>query len=128
MLKIIILIITVSSLCLLGILLITTTPATAGPFGLLAVFILAYLSLIGVVALLLTGFSRIIAYLATVMISRKPFEVLTLKRAYYYSTIIAAAPIMLIGLQSVGSVGLYEYLLMVIFIVIGCLYISKRIN
>lgn len=126
MLKIIISIITVVSLFLLVILLNTSTPTTAGPFGILAIFIFAYLSLIGMVAYFLQGVSQIIAHLSTALISRKPFEVLTFKRSYYYSTIIAAAPIMLIGLQSVGKIGFYEFLLMLIFIIIGCLYVSKK--
>jgi hypothetical protein len=33
---------------------------------------------------------------------------------------------MLIGLKSVGEIGLPEYLLVLIFVIIGCLYISKR--
>ena len=128
MLKIIISIITILSFCILVILLNITTPVIAGPFGILAIFIFAYLTLIGATTFFIYGMSRIIAHLSTVFISRKPFEALNFKRAYYYSTIIAAAPIMLIGLQSVGDVGFYEYLLMLIFIVLGCLYISKRIN
>ncbi len=128
MLKIIISIITVLSFCILVILLNTTTPVIAGPFGILAIFIFAYLTLIGIATFFIYGMSRIIAHLSTVFISKKPFEALNFKRSYYYSTIIAAAPIMLIGLQSVGDVGFYEYLLMLIFIVLGCLYISKRIN
>jgi hypothetical protein len=128
MLKIIISIITILSFCILVILLNTTTPVIAGPFGILAIFIFAYLTLIGFTTFFLYGMSRIIAHLSTVFISRKPFEALNFKRSYYYSTIVAAAPIMLIGLQSVGDVGFYEYLLMIIFIVLGCLYVSKRIN
>ena len=113
MLKIIISIITVLSFCILVILLNTTTPVIAGPFGILAIFIFAYLTLIGIATFFIYGMSRIIAHLSTVFISKKPFEALNFKRSYYYSTIIAAAPIMLIGLQSVGDVGFYEYLLMV---------------
>ena len=128
MLKIIISIITILSFCILVILLNTTTPVIAGPFGILAIFIFAYLTLIGFTTFFLYGMSRIIAHLSTVFISRKPFEALNFKRSYYYSTIVAAAPIMLIGLQSVGDVGFYEYLLMIIFIVLGCLYVSRRIN
>ena len=128
MLKIIISIITVASFCGLVFLLITTTPVTAGPFGILAIFVLAYLVLIGLVAFFLYGMSRIIAHLSVAFISKKPFIALDFKQSYYYSTVIAAAPIMLIGLQSVGSVGIYEYILMLFFIVIGCLYVSKRIN
>ena len=59
---------------------------------------------------------------------KKPIERLSLRRSYYYATVIAATPIMIIGLQSVGSIGVYELLLVIIFAAIGCLYISKRIN
>ena len=128
MLKIIISIITVVSFCLLAILLNTTTPVIAGPFGILAIFIFAYFALIGIVSYFIYGMSSVISHLSIAFISKKPFEALSFKRSYYYSTIVAAAPIMLIGLQSVGNVGFYEYLLILIFIIIGCLYISKRIN
>lgn len=126
MLKRIIMITTIVSLCLLIFLLNTTTPATAGPFGILAIFIFAYLSSLGVVTYFLYGISRIIAHLSTVFIARRPFERITLRRSYYYSTIIAAAPILLVGLQSVGAGGVYGFLLVLFFVVIGCLYVSKR--
>jgi len=128
MLKIIISITTVVSLCLLTVLLNVTTPATAGPFGILVIFILAYLSLLGVVVFLLHGASWVIAHLSTAFITRRPFEAFTFKRAYYYSTIVTAAPIMLVGLQSVGSVGIYEFILVSFFVFIGCLYVSKRVQ
>lgn len=128
MLRKIILLITIVSLCLLIVLLNVTTPATAGPFGILIIFVFAYFSLIGLMTNFLYWISRLIAHLSTGIVTRKPFEPLTLKRSYYYSTVVAAAPIMLIGLQSVGAVGFYEFLLVFIFIIIGCLYISKRIH
>lgn len=128
MLKIIISITTVISLCLLTVLLNITTPATAGPFGILVIFILAYLSLLGVMTFLLHGASWVIAHLSTALVARRPFEAFTFKHAYYYSTVVAAAPIMLIGLQSVGSVGIYEFILVSFFVFIGCLYVSKRVQ
>lgn len=64
----------------------------------------------------------------TILKVRAPrFQPLTYKRAYYFSTVIAAAPVMLIGLQSVGSIGIYEILLVALFTVVGCIYISKRL-
>ena len=128
MLKILIITITSASLCLLIVLLNVTTPVSAGPFGILAIFISAYLVLLGLFAYLIHWTSRFIAYISVNLISRRPFQTLTLKRSYYYSTIIAAAPIMLIALQSVGTLGFYELLLTTIFIVIGCLYVSKKVN
>ncbi len=121
-------IITITSLCLLIVLLNISTPTTIGPLGILTVFILAYLSSLGVMTYFIYGFSRIAAHLGTAFTIKRPLSALSFKLAYYYSTVIAAAPIMLVGLQSVGSVGLYEVLLIIVFVVIGCVYITKRIR
>ena len=119
---------TVLSLCLLFVLLNVTNPSSAGPFGILVVFILAYMSSLGVVAFLVYWSMRLISYFSKPFMLKKPIERLSLRRSYYYATVIAATPIMIIGLQSVGSIGVYELLLVIIFAAIGCLYISKRIN
>lgn len=127
MIKKIIITITIVSLCLLIVLLNTTTPASAGPFGILAIFVFIYLFSLGVITYLLYGTSRLIAYLSRNFMFRKPFIPWSIKKSYYYSTVISAAPTMLIGLQSVGSINIYEILLVSFFIIIGCLYISKRV-
>ena len=127
MLQRVIALITVVSLCLLTLMLVTTTPASAGPFGLLLIFITAYLTFLGLISFFLYGFSRIIVYASGGFTLRRPVRPMSFRRAYYYSTILAAAPVMLVGLQSVGAVGIYEFLLVVLFEVIGCLYITKRI-
>lgn len=119
---------TVVSLCLLIILLNLTAPTTIGPFGILAVFIFAYTSSLGVVTYFLYAISRIVAHLSSAFTVKKPLSALSFRRAYYYSTVIAAVPIMLVGLQSVGSIGPYELALVLIFAVIGCVYITKRIR
>lgn len=126
MLKKLIAIITPVSLCLLIIMLNTTTPATAGPFGILAIFIFAYLSSLGLVTILIYLSSKAINRLSLLIMTRKPVEQLTLRRSYYYSSVLALAPIMIIGMQSVGQITFYELLLVLVFIVIGCLYITKR--
>jgi len=127
MLQRVIALITAVSLCLLTLMLVTTTPASAGPFGLLLIFITAYLTFLGLISFFLYGFSRIIVYASGGFTLRRPVQPMSFRRAYYYSTILAAAPVMLVGLQSVGAVGIYEFLLVVLFEVIGCLYITKRI-
>lgn len=114
--------ITIVSLCLLGVMLMTTTPATAGPFGLLLIFIAAYLSCLGLISFFLYGLGRVIAY----VIPKKNFRGISFRKSYYYSTILAAVPVMLIGLQSVGAVGIYEIALLIIFAILGIVYITKR--
>jgi len=59
---------------------------------------------------------------------RKPLKPMQFRRAYYFSTVLAAAPVMLVGLQSVQSVGIYEVLLVVLFEVVACVYISRRMH
>lgn len=119
--------ITLASLILLSLMLVLTTPASAGPFGLLMLFISAYLTFLGLISFFLYGASRIIRYATAGFTMKKPIQPISFRRAYYFSTILAAAPVMLIGLQSVGSVGIYELILVALFEVVGCVYITKRI-
>ena len=118
--------VSLASLCLLSFILTTTSPATTGPFGLLLIFISAYLTFMGLISFFLFGINRLIVRLSKGFTIRKPLTKLEFKRAYYYSTVLAAAPVMLIGLQSVYSVGIYEIILITIFEVIACLYVNKR--
>jgi hypothetical protein len=128
MLEKIVTITTVASLCLLIILLNTTVPTAIGPFGILTVFILSYTSSLGVVTYFLFAISRIVVFISGMLSVSRPLKPLTFRRAYYYSTVIAATPIMLVALQSVGAVGVYEVALVVLFTVMGCVYIAKRIR
>lgn len=105
-----------------------TSPATAGPFGLLVIFITAYLTFVGLISFFLFGINRLILLVSTGMTVRKPLQPMDFKRAYYYSTVLAAAPVMLIGLQSVQSIGIYEIILVIIFEVVACLYVSRRMK
>jgi hypothetical protein len=123
-----IVLITLISIAAVTLLVNTTTPGTIGPFGILVIFIFAYLASIGVITYIIYGFSFMSKHLVSVFGVRKEVAALSFRRSYYYSTVIAAAPIMLIGLSSVGAVGLYEFVLVVIFVVIGCLYITKTIR
>ena len=128
MLQKIVAITTITSLCLLAVLLNTTTPTTIGPLGILAVFILGYLSSLGVMTYFLYSINRVVTHLGSAFTVKKPISAMPFRLAYYYSTVVAAAPIMLIGLQSVGAVGVYEFILVLLFTVIGCIYITKRIR
>lgn len=119
---------TIASLCLLLLLLNITAPTSVGPFGILTVFVFAYMLSLGVMTYFLHGISRLLSSISIVFTVKKPIRALSFKDSYYYSTVLAVAPVMLIGLQSVNTIGLYEYGLVIIFEVIGCLYITKRIR
>lgn len=114
------------SLFLLILLLQYTTPTRAGAIGILCVFILTYIFIVSLLSFLMYGISRIIVKASRLFAVRKPLEVMSLKRAYYFSSVIGLAPVILIGMQSVGSLGIYEVGLVVLLVVIGCIYIAKR--
>lgn len=91
-------------------------------------FITAYLTFVGVVSFFLFGMNRLIIMVGTNMSVRKPLRPMEFRRAYYFSTVLAAAPVMLIGLQSVQSVGVYEIALVALFEIVACVYISRRMR
>ncbi len=116
----------VTAIMLLVILLQVTTPTTVGPLGILASFMLMYVSVLGILTFLLFGSSRIVSKISASLTVKKPFSSLTLRRSYYFSSVIALAPVMFIGMQSVGELRIYEVLLVILFVIIACIYISKR--
>jgi hypothetical protein len=120
--------ISLASLCVLALVLTFTSPSTTGPFGLLLLFISAYLVFVGLISFFLFGMNRLIAMVTTGTKPRKPWKQMEFRRAYYYSTVLAAAPVLLLGLQSVQSIGVYEVVLVIIFEVVACVYISRRMR
>lgn len=116
----------VAATMLLIILLQTTTPSTIGPLGILIVFILMYVSALGVLTFLLFMGSRLIARASRGVVTRRPVQPLSLGRSYYFSSVLALAPVMVIGMQSVGKVGVSDVALIVLFMTISCIYIAKR--
>ncbi|MFI5212361.1 MAG: hypothetical protein ACHQTE_00175 [Candidatus Saccharimonadales bacterium] len=114
------------AIVLLTILLQTTTPTTIGPLGILIVFILMYVSVLGVLTFLLFGGSKLAAKLSASITVKRPLQALSLARSYYFSSVIALAPVMFVGMQSVGKVGIYDIALVLLFVVMACVYIAKR--
>jgi uncharacterized membrane protein len=111
---------------LLIVMLLSTSPSGAGPLGLLAVFFLLYVVALGAVTELLWVGSKLVARASRPVTSRRPIQPLSLARAYYYSTVVALAPVMLLAMASIGSLGFYDVVLVLAFLAVGILYISKR--
>jgi hypothetical protein len=117
---------TVISIVALWVLLMTTTPASAGPVGILAIFGFMYISALGVLTFLLYGASMVMSRVTRVVFGRAQLEPLALRKAYYYASVVALAPVMLVAMQSVNEVGVYQLLLVVIFVTIAWVYVTKR--
>ena len=111
---------------LLLILITSTTPEKAGAFGILAVFLLTY-------TIFATAFTFLIWLLAKVAnklggelrVLRNPYGI-TIKKSYYYASVLALGPVIVISLQSVGGISVYELGLVVLFLFLGCVYVAKR--
>jgi hypothetical protein len=110
---------------LLLIIFTATTPSSSGAFGILAVFLLGYIVSLVILTFMLWSTARIINRLNKHTRNGKSY-ILTLKKAYYYSSVVALGPVIMISLQSVGGIGLYEVGLMILFIFLGCIYVSRR--
>lgn len=126
MLKRAILAITIASAAMLGILLFTTTPASTGPLGILAFFVFMYLSVLGVLTFLFRGVSLLASKAPWLRSKRLRLNELTLRRSYYYASVIALAPVMIVAMQSVGEIGPYQILLVLFFIIIAWVYVTNR--
>lgn len=126
MFKRILLVSTILSGVLLIYILFFTTPTQVGVVGILSFFILTYLFLLG----LFTGFIYLISYVFSLIAKNKvltrPTEQIGLKKAYYYGTMIALAPVLLLAMQSFGNISFFELGLVILFASMGCFLVSKR--
>jgi len=105
----------------------TTVPAAIGPLGILFVFVLMYMLTLGVLTFLIFGLGNLFQrFITSLLVVKKPFQALSLTRSYYFSSVISLAPVMLIGIHSVGELGFYDVLLVAIFVAISCVYVAKR--
>lgn len=105
----------------LSLLLNLTSPSTIGPMGILVFFVMLYMIFLG-----LFSFFLHIAGKVSASFLKKPLKFINFKRSYYYATVLALAPIILIAQQSIGRVGFFEFILVIVFEIIACIYISKR--
>lgn len=119
---------TVIATIALIVLLQTTNPSTAGPLGLLAVFFLLYVIVLGAMTEILWVGSRFVQVVGKRITSKRPPGRLSLQRAYYFSTVLALGPVMALAMTSIGSFGVYESILIIVFLVVGTLYVSRRSN
>lgn len=117
---------TVTAGIILIIMLQTTNPSTVGPLGLLAVFFLLYVIVLGATTEVLWIGSRLVQAVGRRFTTKRPPGRLTLQRAYYFSTVLALGPIIALAMISIGSFGFYEMLLITIFLAVATLYVSRR--
>lgn len=104
----------------------TTSPSSIGAGGILLVFVLSYIVILSGVSCLIWLASRAWLRLSSQLRQTRQGKAVDFKRAYYYASVVALAPVILLSLQSVGGAGIYEIALVSLLVALGCIYISKR--
>lgn len=110
----------------LSYILTVTSPVEAGATGILAVFLLSYILSVIVLTFFIFATHRLVVKL---LYSDRTGHIagdVTFRRSYYFASILALGPIILISLRSVGKAGVAELLLVGALLVIGCLYVSRQ--
>ncbi len=108
------------SSAVLLLLLNVTSPSTANPLGVLAVFVALYVFSVAVIAI---GIA-VSSLLKRRVVSQA--QRIDDRKVYYYATTLGIAPVILLAIQSIGGVGLYDVLMVLAFEVIACTYIAKQ--
>lgn len=90
-----------------------TTPTGVGPLGVLVFFTMIYIVLYGVVNLIVELFMKAEGKRQT--------------KSRYYAAMISFGPIMLLLVQSFGSLNLITLLMITMFVFLGCFVIKRRI-
>lgn len=92
-----------------------TTPTGVGPLGVLVFFVMLYIVIFGVVNGLVALFMR--------TMGKKQGS----QKNRYYAAMISFGPIMVLLVQSFGSLNLVTVTGIVAFVALGCFVISKRL-
>src|SRR5690554_2646952 len=90
---------------LLLILITTTPPADAGAMGILVVFLLSYVVLVCGLTFIVWSLAKIVNRIGKRIGVLRSTYIVDLKKSYYYSSVLALGPIIVVSLQSVGGVG-----------------------
>lgn len=113
-------ILSLASLILLLAMMNFTTPADIGPLGVLVFFTLVYAICLGLMVLLCRGYFSTLSKM-----KKRPIEGIN-KKSFYYGSVLAFAPILMIFMRSFGGLNFLEVFLIVLFVIISCFYISKK--
>ena len=102
----------------------SSTPSHSSPLIILLVFLLLYVSVFGVLTFLLYG-----VRLAVMRIGKGKLNDRTntlFSRSIAYGSVLAFLPIILVAVQSIGGLKLYEIILVVVFETVAIFYVYKQ--
>lgn len=103
-------------------------PVSAGPGGILLIFVLVYLVVASLLFTILHWGVRVIS----TIISRRGARVtarsyrVSVRKAYYVASAVAFGPVLLLALNSVRQLKWTDILLVGLFLILAIFYITKR--
>lgn len=103
-----------------------TTPTQIGAVGVLVVFLLFYVVSTITATYFVYIANRIVLQLFFADVVNIKSKSMSLKKAYYFGSVFALGPVMMISLQSVGGVGLGSFVLVCFLLILGSLYVSRQ--
>lgn len=103
-----------------------TTPTQIGAVGVLIVFLLFYVVSTITATYFVYIANRIVLQLFFADVVNIKSKSMSLKKAYYFGSVFALGPVMMISLQSVGGVGLGSFVLVCFLLILGRLYVSRQ--
>ena len=112
--------VTLLSLAILSALFQVTSPSSVHPLVILVVFILIYLVALGALTFFLHSIQSIIT-----SIGYSGTRV-SLRRSYYFASVLALAPVILLAMWSIGKRDIYGILLVALFEAVACFYLAKH--
>ncbi|QHN42458.1 hypothetical protein GII36_01150 [Candidatus Mycosynbacter amalyticus] len=110
----------------LGYVLNTTSPVEAGATGVLAVFLLSYIVSVVVLTFFVFWTYKLMLHVFYSDRTGHAGQQLSLRKAYYYASILALGPVILVSLRSVGQAGAVQLFLVLALLALGCLYVSRQ--
>ena len=97
-----------------------TTPSGVGPLGVLVFFTLFYIACLGATVALCYLFFYLKNKLSKTRITAVS------KKSYYYGSVLAFAPVLLLAMRSFGQIGFLEISLVAAAMIVACFLVSKR--
>ena len=72
------------------------------------------------------GLNFVVLEIMKASFRKKTITPMRMQKAYYFASVVALAPTILLAMNSVGTMSFYDILLIIIFVSIGVFYIQKR--
>lgn len=106
----------------------TTDPVSAGPGGILIVFVIIYLIIASLLFTVLHLGVRVVSAQLVKRQSRVTARTykISVRKAYYIASAVAFGPVLLLALNSVRQLKMTDIFLVILFLLLAIFYITKR--